>query len=70
MWAMAQYARLAIDISAGSNVDTPAVVTNCLQKSSCPVSGSVKETHPGAAAEAGARRAAAAAGRAAVARAR
>ena len=44
MWAMAQYARLAIDISAGSNVDTPAVVSNCLQKSSCPVSGSVKET--------------------------
>ena len=44
MWAMAQYARLAIDISAGSDVDTPAVVTNCLLKSSCPVSGSVKET--------------------------
>jgi len=44
MWAMAQYARLAIDISAGSDVDTPAVVTNCLQKSNCPVSGSVKET--------------------------
>ena len=44
MWAMAQYARLAIDISAGSNVDTPAVVTNCLLKGSCPVSGSVKET--------------------------
>ena len=39
MWAMAQYARLAIDISAGSNADTPAVVTSCLQKSSCPVSG-------------------------------
>jgi len=44
MWAMAQYARLAIDISAGSDVDTPAVVTACLQHSSCPVSGSVKET--------------------------
>jgi glucoamylase len=44
MWAMAQYARLAIDISAGSDVDTPAVVTNCLQKGSCPVSGPVKKT--------------------------
>jgi glucoamylase len=44
MWAMAQYARLAIDISAGTDVDTPAVVTNCLRNSSCPVSGSVKET--------------------------
>jgi glucoamylase len=44
MWAMAQYARLAIDISAGRDVDTPAVVTACVQQSSCPVSGSVKET--------------------------
>ena len=49
MWAMAQYVRLAVDISAGQDVDTPAVVTNCLQKSTCPAgggsgSGSVKET--------------------------
>jgi len=44
MWAMAQYARLAIDISAGKDVDTPAVVTQCVQQGSCPVSGSVKET--------------------------
>ena len=44
MWAMAQYVRLAIDISAGKDVDTPAVVYNCLQASSCPVTGTVKET--------------------------
>ena len=44
MWAMAQYVRLAIDISAGKDVDTPAAVTSCLQGSTCPVSGSVKET--------------------------
>jgi glucoamylase len=44
MWAMAQYARLAIDISAGKNVDTPSVVSSCLLNSSCPVTGSVKET--------------------------
>ncbi len=44
MWAMAQYARLAIDISAGKDVDTPAVVANCVQHGSCPVSGPVKET--------------------------
>jgi glucoamylase len=44
MWAMAQYVRLAIDISAGKDVDTPAVVTQCIQDSSCPVSGPVKET--------------------------
>ena len=44
MWAMAQYVRLAIDISAGQDVDTPAVVTHCVQQGSCPVSGSVKET--------------------------
>jgi glucoamylase len=44
MWAMAQYARLAIDISAGKDVDTPAVVTQCIQQGSCPVSGPVKET--------------------------
>jgi glucoamylase len=44
MWAMAQFARLAIDISAGHDVDTPAVVTACVQQGSCPVSGSVKET--------------------------
>jgi hypothetical protein len=44
MWAMAQYVRLAIDISAGQDVDTPAVVRNCLQASSCPVTGTVKET--------------------------
>lgn len=28
MWAMAQYVRLAIDISAGHNVDTPAIVAD------------------------------------------
>ena len=44
MWAMAQYVRLAIDISAGKDIDTPAVVTQCVQHGSCPVSGSVKET--------------------------
>ena len=44
MWAMAQYVRLAIDISAGQDVDTPAVVTQCVQHGACPVSGSVKET--------------------------
>jgi glucoamylase len=44
MWAMAQYVRLAIDISAGKDVDTPSVVSNCLLDSSCPVTGSVKET--------------------------
>ncbi|HEX4059804.1 MAG TPA: glycoside hydrolase family 15 protein [Streptosporangiaceae bacterium] len=44
MWAMAQYARLAIDISAGQDTDTPAVVTKCVQQSKCPVSGPVKET--------------------------
>jgi glucoamylase len=44
MWAMAQYVRLAIDISAGRDVDTPSVVSNCLLGSSCPVTGSVKET--------------------------
>jgi glucoamylase len=44
MWAMAQYARLAVDISAGRDTDTPAVVTQCVQQGNCPVSGSVKET--------------------------
>jgi glucoamylase len=44
MWAMAQFVRLAIDISAGKDVDTPSVVTDCIQDSSCPVTGSVKET--------------------------
>jgi glucoamylase len=44
MWSLAQYARLAIDISAGHNVDTPAVVTQCVQQGNCPVSGSVQET--------------------------
>jgi glucoamylase len=44
MWAMAQYARLAIDISAGKDVDTPAVVVDCIQDGSCPASGPVKET--------------------------
>jgi glucoamylase len=44
MWAMAQYVRLAIDISAGKDVDTPAVVSACLLSSDCPVSGTVKET--------------------------
>jgi glucoamylase len=44
MWAMAQYVRLAVDISAGKDVDTPAIVTQCVQQGSCPVTGSVKET--------------------------
>ncbi|MGO9218632.1 MAG: glycoside hydrolase family 15 protein [Streptosporangiaceae bacterium] len=44
MWAMAQYVRLAIDISAGHDVDTPAIVTQCVQQGTCPVTGSVKET--------------------------
>jgi glucoamylase len=44
MWAMAQYVRLAIDISAGKDVDTPSVVSDCLLDSECPVTGSVKET--------------------------
>jgi glucoamylase len=44
MWAMAQYVRLAIDISAGTDVDTPPVVSSCLQQGSCPVTGAVKET--------------------------
>ena len=44
MWALAQYARLANDISAGHDTDTPAVVTQCVQQGNCPVSGSVKET--------------------------
>jgi glucoamylase len=44
MWSMAQYLRLAIDISAGQDVDTPAVVVSCVQNGSCPVTGSVKET--------------------------
>jgi glucoamylase len=44
MWAMAQYVRLAIDISAGKDLDTPAVVSQCVQQGNCPVSGSVKET--------------------------
>ena len=44
MWAMAQYVRLAIDISAGKDVDTPSVVSGCLQQGNCPVTGTVKET--------------------------
>jgi glucoamylase len=44
MWAMAQYVRLAIDISASKDVDTPAVVSNCLLSATCPVTGTVKET--------------------------
>src|SRR5450755_535708 len=51
MWAMAQYVRLAVDISAGKNVDTPAVVTQCVQQGTCPTGsgggsggGSVTET--------------------------
>jgi len=48
MWAMAQYARLAIDISAGKDVDTPTVVTQCIQQGTCPTGGSgggsVRET--------------------------
>jgi glucoamylase len=44
MWAMAQYVRLAIDISAGADLDTPSVVSSCLLQGSCPVSAPVKET--------------------------
>jgi glucoamylase len=44
MWAMAQYVRLAVDISAGADVDTPSVVSSCLLHGSCPVTGPVKET--------------------------
>jgi hypothetical protein len=49
MWAMAQYAWLAIDISAGKDVDTPTVVTQCIQAGTCPTgsgggTGSVRET--------------------------
>jgi len=44
MWAMAQYVRLAIDISAAKDVDTPSVVYDCLQQNNCPVTGTVKET--------------------------
>jgi glucoamylase len=44
MWAMAQYVRLALDISAGRDLDTPSVVSQCVQQGSCPASGSVKET--------------------------
>ncbi len=44
MWAMAQYVRLAIDISAGKDTDTPTVVSQCVQQGNCPVTGSVKET--------------------------
>jgi glucoamylase len=44
MWAMAQYVRLALSISAGKDVSTPSVVSSCLLSSSCPVTGSVKET--------------------------
>jgi glucoamylase len=44
MWAMAQYVRLALDISAGRDVDTPTVVTQCVQQGNCPVTGTVKET--------------------------
>ena len=44
MWAMAQFVRLAIDISAGKDTDTPAVVVSCLRQGSCPVTGPVKQT--------------------------
>jgi glucoamylase len=44
MWAMAQYVRLAAGISAGRNLETPAVVSQCVLQGNCPVSGSVKET--------------------------
>ncbi len=44
MWAMAQYVRLAIDISSGKDADTPTVVSNCLLASNCPVTGTVRET--------------------------
>jgi glucoamylase len=44
MWAMAQYVRLAIDISAGKDTDTPSVASGCLLGTTCPVAGAVKET--------------------------
>lgn len=46
MWAMAQYARLAIDMSAGKTVETPAVV--CQRYGTCgTASESVTVTNPG-----------------------
>ncbi len=44
MWAIAQFVRLAVNISAGQDVDPPGVVAQCVQDGNCPVSGSVKET--------------------------
>lgn len=44
MWAMAQFVRLAADISAGSDTDTPSVVSPCVDSGSCPAAGTVKET--------------------------
>jgi glucoamylase len=46
MWTMAQFARLAIDISAGKTVDTPAVV--CQRYGTCGTSAeTVTVTNPG-----------------------
>ena len=46
MWAMAQYARLAVDISAGKTVETPAVV--CQRYGTCgTASETVVVTSPG-----------------------
>jgi glucoamylase len=44
MWAMAQYARLAIDISEDADADTPSVVSSCLLHGSCPVTAAVRQT--------------------------
>jgi hypothetical protein len=43
MWAMAQFVRLADDISAGADTDTPSIVSPCLSGGSCPATGAVKE---------------------------
>ena len=44
MWAMAQYVRLALDISAGQNLDTPAVV--CQTFNACSAAPTQKPTAP------------------------
>jgi hypothetical protein len=44
MWAMAQFVRLAADISAGGVTETPSIVSPCLTSGSCPAAGTVKET--------------------------
>lgn len=44
MWAMAQFVRLALDISAGKTTETPPIVSPCVSSGSCPAAGTVKET--------------------------